>query len=73
VYEKLVAELEKRFNRPVVVLYTRTIPPKYYKEKGQQKRPCSRTLTGVNEAYLQDILLPNTSANASACGLTAHA
>lgn len=59
VYEKLVAELEKRFNRPVVVLYTRTILPKYYKEKGQQKRPRSRTLTAVHEAYLQDILYPH--------------
>jgi small subunit ribosomal protein S7e len=59
VYDKLVAELEKRFSRPVVVLYTRTILPKYYKEKGQQKRPRSRTLTAVHEAYLQDILYPN--------------
>jgi small subunit ribosomal protein S7e len=59
VFDKLVAELEKRFNRPVVVLYTRTILPKYYKEKGQQKRPRSRTLTAVHEAYLQDILYPN--------------
>mmetsp|Transcript_6324 Transcript_6324/g.10988 ORF Transcript_6324/g.10988 Transcript_6324/m.10988 type:complete len:196 (+) Transcript_6324:485-1072(+) len=59
VYEKLVAELEKRFNRPVIVLYTRTILPKYYKEKGQQKRPRSRTLTAVHEAYLEDILFPH--------------
>ncbi|CAG9315366.1 unnamed protein product [Blepharisma stoltei] len=58
IYARLLGELEKRFSRPVAIIFTRTILPKYLKSKGQQKRPYSRTLTAVHEAILDDLVYP---------------
>lgn len=58
VHSQLVSELQRRFSRPVVLVFKRTILPKYLKSKGQQKRPYSRTLTMVHEAVLEDIIYP---------------
>lgn len=58
IYSRLLAELEKRFRRPVAIIFSRTILPKYLKQKGQQKRPYSRTLTSVHEAILDDLVFP---------------
>jgi small subunit ribosomal protein S7e len=55
---RLQSELSKRFNKPVLLLLQRTIIPKYFKTKGQQKRPYSRTLTKVHEAVLEDLIYP---------------
>ena len=60
VHARLVSELEKRFARPVALIFQRNILPKYLKSKGQQKRPYSRTLTQVHESILEDILFPIT-------------
>ena len=61
VHTRLVRELEKKFSgRQVVVLGKRRILPK--ERKGhrllKQKRPRSRTLTAVQEAYLEDLVYP---------------
>lgn len=58
VHTRLVDELQRRFSRPVVLVFKRTILPKYLKSKGQQKRPYSRTLTMVHDAVLEDIIHP---------------
>lgn len=58
VHTRLVSELEKRFARPVVLIFQRTILPKYLKSKGQQKRPYSRTLTVVHDNILEDLMYP---------------
>mmetsp|Transcript_9989 Transcript_9989/g.9914 ORF Transcript_9989/g.9914 Transcript_9989/m.9914 type:complete len:197 (-) Transcript_9989:31-621(-) len=58
IYARLLGELEKRFSRPVAIIFSRTILPKYLKSKGQQKRPYSRTLTSVHEAILDDLVFP---------------
>ncbi|OMJ84061.1 hypothetical protein SteCoe_14872 [Stentor coeruleus] len=58
VHNRLQSELAKRFRKPVVLLLQRTIIPKYFKTKGQQKRPYSRTLTKVHEAILDDLVFP---------------
>jgi small subunit ribosomal protein S7e len=58
IHSTLVAELEKRFKLPVVIVFQRTILPKFLKMKGQQRRPRSRTLTAVHDAILEDILFP---------------
>jgi small subunit ribosomal protein S7e len=58
VHSRLQSELAKRFRRPVVLILQRTILPKYFKSKGQQKRPYSRTLTQVHEAILEDLIFP---------------
>mmetsp|Transcript_20194 Transcript_20194/g.20216 ORF Transcript_20194/g.20216 Transcript_20194/m.20216 type:complete len:197 (+) Transcript_20194:46-636(+) len=60
IHARLLGELEKRFRRPVAIIFTRTILPKYLKSKGQQKRPYSRTLTAVHEAILDDLVYPAT-------------
>ncbi|KAG6625324.1 40S ribosomal protein S7-like [Carya illinoinensis] len=58
IHTKLVRELEKKFSgKDVVLIATRRIlrPPK----KGSAaRRPRSRTLTSVQEAMLEDIVLP---------------
>ncbi|KAG2664558.1 hypothetical protein I3843_16G083500 [Carya illinoinensis] len=58
IHTKLVRELEKKFSgKDVVLIATRRIlrPPK----KGSAaQRPRSRTLTSVQEAMLEDIVLP---------------
>jgi len=58
IHSRLQSELTKRFRKPVVLLLQRTILPKYFKSKGQQKRPYSRTLTQVHEAILEDLVYP---------------
>lgn len=58
VQPKIIAELEKKFKKPVVLIFTRTILPKYLKKKGQQSIPRSRTLTAVHDAILDDLLYP---------------
>lgn len=58
IHSNLVQELERKFKLPVVVVFQRTILPKYLKQKGQQSRPRSRTLTVVHDAILEDILHP---------------
>jgi len=60
IHSRLVNELEKRFHKHVVLLFARTILPKYLKKKGQQRRPYSRTLTQVHDAFLEDVLYPAT-------------
>ncbi|OMJ86138.1 hypothetical protein SteCoe_7058 [Stentor coeruleus] len=59
-HSRLQSELTKRFRKPVVLLLQRTIIPKYFKTKGQQKRPYSRTLTKVHEAILDDLVYPTS-------------
>ena len=59
IHARLQSELTKRFRKPVVLLLQRTIIPKYFKSKGQQKRPYSRTLTKVHEAILDDLVYPS--------------
>lgn len=58
VQPKIIQELEKKFQKPVVLIFTRTILPKYLKMKGQQSIPRSRTLTAVHDAILDDLLYP---------------
>ena len=58
IHTRLQNELSKRFRKPVLLLLQRTILPKYFKTKGQQKRPYSRTLTQVHEAVLDDLVHP---------------
>ena len=60
IHTRLQDELAKRFRKPVVLLLQRTILPKYFKSKGQQKRPYSRTLTQVHEAILDDLVFPTS-------------
>jgi len=56
----LALELEKKLGLPVCfVAHRKIIPPKQVKSvRNQQKRPYSRTLTSVYEAYLDDIVYP---------------
>jgi small subunit ribosomal protein S7e len=58
IHTRLQNELGKRFRKTVVLVLQRTILPKYFKSKGQQKRPYSRTLTQVHEAILDDLVYP---------------
>lgn len=58
IHQSLVQELERRFKQPVLIVFQRTILPKYLKQKGQQRRPRSRTLTAVHDAVLEDLLFP---------------
>jgi len=59
---RVVRELEKKFSgKHVVFLAKRTILPKptrKLKTKNKQKRPRSRTLTSVHDAYLADLVFP---------------
>ena len=62
VQTRVVRELEKKFSgRHVMFMAKRTIlkkPQRGHREKRQQKRPMSRTLTAVHEANLADIVYP---------------
>jgi small subunit ribosomal protein S7e len=58
IQDRVVKDLEKKFKKPVVLIYKRTILPKYLKMKGQQQRPRSRTLTAVHDAILEDLIYP---------------
>ncbi|KAI1288361.1 40S ribosomal protein S7 [Halotydeus destructor] len=59
---RVVRELEKKFSgKHVVFIAKRTIlakPSRKMKTPHKQKRPRSRTLTAVNEAYLADLVYP---------------
>ncbi|KAI6204162.1 40S ribosomal protein S7 [Aphelenchoides besseyi] len=63
IHTKLVRELEKKFSGShVVILGKRRIIPKPLRGKNRlpetQKRPRSRTLTSVHDAYLSDLVFP---------------
>lgn len=61
VQSRLVRELEKKFSgRQVIVVGKRRILPKERSGKRllRQKRPRSRTLTAVHDAYLEDVVYP---------------
>jgi small subunit ribosomal protein S7e len=61
VHTRLVRELEKKFSgRQVVIIGRRRILPKerHGRRLLKQKRPRSRTLTAVHEAYLEDVVYP---------------
>ncbi|KAF6000458.1 40S ribosomal protein [Cyanidiococcus yangmingshanensis] len=61
VHTRLVRELEKKFSgRQVVIIGKRRILPKerHGRRLLKQKRPRSRTLTAVHEAYLEDVVYP---------------
>lgn len=61
VHARLVRELEKKFSdKHVVIIGRRRILPKerHGKRLLKQKRPRSRTLTAVHEAYLDDVVYP---------------
>jgi len=57
---KLIRELEKKLKRNVMICANRTILDKNFKRKGVnfKVRPRSRTLTGVHDSILQDIVGP---------------
>lgn len=59
---RVVRELEKKFSgKHVVLVAKRTILPKQSRNsrsKQTQKRPISRTLTSVHDAYLSDLVYP---------------
>eukprot|EP00831_Metopus_contortus_P027644 TRINITY_DN2318_c0_g2_i1.p1 TRINITY_DN2318_c0_g2~~TRINITY_DN2318_c0_g2_i1.p1 ORF type:complete len:223 (-),score=62.45 TRINITY_DN2318_c0_g2_i1:54-722(-) len=57
-YSFLIQKLEAKFKCSVVLLAQRTILSKYQKRKGSQKRPVSRTLSAVHDAFLEDIIFP---------------
>jgi len=62
-HAKLVRELEKKFSGcHIVILAKRRILPKPLRGKNRllekQKRPRSRTLTAVHDAYLADLVYP---------------
>lgn len=65
-HSTIVPYLEGKFKCPVVLTAQRTILSKYgtlhlttfiEKRKGSQKRPRSRTLTAVHDAFLEDIVM----------------
>eukprot|EP00928_Gymnodinium_smaydae_P019539 TRINITY_DN174_c5_g1_i1.p3 TRINITY_DN174_c5_g1~~TRINITY_DN174_c5_g1_i1.p3 ORF type:complete len:184 (-),score=59.94 TRINITY_DN174_c5_g1_i1:22-573(-) len=56
---RLVRELEKKLTkRHVVFVANRTILDKNFRRKGMKVRPRSRTLTGVHDAILEDVVGP---------------
>eukprot|EP00928_Gymnodinium_smaydae_P048830 TRINITY_DN326_c0_g1_i1.p2 TRINITY_DN326_c0_g1~~TRINITY_DN326_c0_g1_i1.p2 ORF type:complete len:193 (+),score=65.83 TRINITY_DN326_c0_g1_i1:64-642(+) len=56
---RLIRELEKKFSkRHVVLVANRTILDKNYRRRGLKVRPRTRTLTGVHEAVLEDVVGP---------------
>lgn len=59
-YKKLVGDLEKKLKTTVLVVAGRNIQSRWVKKNRTQKRPFSRTLTSVQEALLNELLLPGT-------------
>lgn len=59
-YKKFVAELEKKLKTIVLLVAARNIQSRWVKKNRTQKRPFSRTLTSVQEALLDELLLPGT-------------
>ena len=57
-YKKLVADLEKKLKTTVLLVAARNIQSRWIKRNKTQKRPYSRTLTSVQEAVLNELLLP---------------
>merc|ERR1739848_755304 len=56
---RLIRELEKRFSKKhVVFVANRTILDKNFRRRGLKVRPRTRTLTGVHEAILEDVVGP---------------
>jgi small subunit ribosomal protein S7e len=61
IHARLVRELEKKFSgRHVVIIGVRRILPPIRKTNRvkRQRRPRSRTLTAVHDAYLEDLVYP---------------
>ena len=57
-YKKLVNELEKKLKTTVLLVAARNIQSRWVKKNRTQKRPFSRTLSNVQEALLNELLLP---------------
>jgi len=57
-YKKIVSELEKKLKATVLLVAARNIQSRWVKKNRTQKRPFSRTLTSVQEATLEELLLP---------------
>merc|ERR1712216_274498 len=56
---RLIRELEKKFNKGhVIFIANRTILDKNFRRRGLKVRPRNRTLTGVHEAILEDVVGP---------------
>jgi small subunit ribosomal protein S7e len=58
----IIDHLEEKFNWPVIVVAVRKIQSKREKTHATQKRPRSRTLKAVQQAFLNDIVVPSTVA-----------
>lgn len=59
-FKKIVADLEKKLKTTVLLAASRNIHSRWIKKNRTQKRPFSRTLTSVQEAILNELLLPAT-------------
>ena len=57
-YKKIVLDLEKKLKTVVLLVAARNIQSRWIKRNKTQKRPYSRTLTSVQEAVLNELLLP---------------
>merc|ERR1712118_392404 len=56
---RLIREMEKKLSkRHVVFVASRTILDKNFRRRGLKVRPRSRTLTGVHDAILEDVVGP---------------
>lgn len=59
IQEKLIRELEKKFQKKYVVFIpNRTILDKNFRRKGIKVRPRTRTLTSVHECIMEDVVFP---------------
>merc|ERR1719387_1869742 len=56
---RLIRELEKKMNKKhVIFVANRTILDKNFRRKGLKVRPRTRTLTGVHDSILEDVVGP---------------
>ena len=62
-FKKIVAELEKKLKTTVLLVSARNIQSRWIKKNRTQKRAFSRTLTSVQEATLEELLLPGIIIN----------